>query len=137
LDADTGEESKIHFVFYTSALSPRNFDTESFKRQILNEFSNSDSIEVSIFFATDINKEIAAAEAIKPVVERGKIQIDKKGNFLLYGDNAAIVNVSVFSIKQLYATHNISLLAQKQKKIFSAWKLPKPQIHKNRLSLQI
>lgn len=111
LDSDTGEESKIHFVFYTSALSPRNFDIESVKKQIIKEFPNSDAIELSIFFAIDINKEIAAAEAIKPVVEQGKIQIDKKDNFLSYGDNAAIVNVSAFSIKQLYATHNISLLA--------------------------
>lgn len=110
-ESEMGEDSKIHFVFYTSALSPRKFDTESIKRQILREFSNSDAIEVSIFFATDINKEIAAAEAIKPVVGQGKIQIDKTDNYLLYGDYAAIVNVSAFSIKQLYATHNITLLA--------------------------
>ena len=49
---------------------------------------------------------------MKPVVECGKIQIDDKDNFLLYdGGNAAIVNASAFSIKELYAMHNITLLA--------------------------
>ena len=48
---------------------------------------------------------------MKQMVEQGKIRIDEKDNYLLYGDNAAIVNVSAFSIKQLYAKHNITLLA--------------------------
>ena len=40
LNAETGEESKIHFVFYTSAKSPKNFDAENIKKQILSQFSN-------------------------------------------------------------------------------------------------
>lgn len=39
-------------------------------------------------------------------------QVNSTDNFLLYGDNAAIVNVSAFSIKALYAQHNIQLLAK-------------------------
>ena len=31
---------------------------------------------------------------------------------MLYGDDAAIVNVSAYSIKQLYAEHNTNLLSQ-------------------------
>ena len=110
LDAETGEDSKVNFVFYTSALSPKKFDADNIKKQILAQFPNPDAFEVSIFFATDINKEIETSAAMKQVVESGKIQIDDKDNFLLYGDNV-MVNVSAFSIKQLYATHNISLLA--------------------------
>ena len=111
LNAETGEESKIHFVLYTSAPSPKKFDAENIKKQILLQFTNSDSIEISILFAEDIIKEIETAEAMKPVVERGKIEMDEKDNCLLYGDNAAIVNASAFSIKELYAKHNITLLA--------------------------
>ena len=112
LNAETSEESKIHFVFYTSAKSPKNFDAENIKKQILSQFTNSDAIEISILFAADIIQEIETAKAMKPVVERGKIQIDDKDNFLLYdGGNAAIVNASAFSIKELYAMHNITLLA--------------------------
>ena len=111
LNAETGEESKIHFVFYSSANSPKNFDTENVKKQIFVQFPNSDAVEVSILFADDIIKEIETAEAMKPVVERGKIEMDEKDNCLLYGDNAAIVNASAFSIKELYAKHNITLLA--------------------------
>ena len=111
LNAETGEESKIHFVFYTSAPVPKKFDAENIKKDFLAKFTNPDAVEVSIFFASDIVKEIETAQAIKQVIERGKIQIDEKDNYLLYGDNAAIVNVSAFSIKELYAKHNINLLA--------------------------
>ena len=45
-------------------------------------------------------------------MEYGKILIDNKDNYLLYGDDAVIVNVSAFSIKKLYAEHSISLLAR-------------------------
>lgn len=111
LNAETNEESKIHFVFYTSAPSPKRIDTENIKKEILAQFANPDNIEISILFVADIIKEIETANAIKQVVERGKIQIDEKNNYLRFGDNAAMVNVSAFSIKQLYATHNITLLA--------------------------
>ena len=111
LDSEKAEESKIHFVFYTSAKSPKNFDTENIKKKFLAQFTNSEVIEISILFAEDIIKEIETAEAMKPVVERGKIEIDAKDNYLFYGDNAAIVNASAFSIKELYAEHNITLLA--------------------------
>ena len=111
LNAETGEESKIHFVFYTSAPSPKKIDIENIKKIFLAQFPTSDNIEISILFAVDIIKEIETAQAIKQVVERGKIQIDEKDNYLLYGDNAVIVNVSAFSIKELYAKHNINLLA--------------------------
>ena len=111
LEPEKGEEAKIHFVFYTSAPSPRKCDAECVKKQILSQFQNPNEIEVSIFFVSDINKEIETAKAIKPTVEQGKIKTDQTDNYLLYGDNAAIVNASAFSIKQLYAKHNINLLA--------------------------
>lgn len=96
----------MHFVFYTSSPSPKKFYADNVKKQIFAQFSNLDAIGVSIFFAADIKQEIETSKAIKPVVERGKIQIDKKDNYLRYGDDAAIVNVSAFSIKQLFWLKN-------------------------------
>lgn len=125
LEAEKGEDSKNHFVFYTSAPAPKKFDAEGVKKQILSQFQNPDEIEVSIFFAADINKEIETAEAIKPTVEQGKIKIDQTDNYLLYGDNAAIVNASAFSVKQLYAKHNITLLAHNLRYHISGGKIDK------------
>ncbi len=34
LNAETGEESKIHFVFYTNAKTPKNFDIEGIKNKL-------------------------------------------------------------------------------------------------------
>lgn len=110
LKAEVGDESKIHFVFYTSA-SKKNINKARIEKIFREQFIDSSAIEVSILFAADIVEEIREAEAIQPTVEYGKIRIDKTGNYLLYGDDAAIVNVSAFSVKELYAKHNINLLS--------------------------
>ena len=68
--------------------------------------------EIDIFFADNIVDEIKESILRKPSVEYGKIQIDEAGNYLAYGDDAVIVNVSAFSIKELYDEHNIVLLSQ-------------------------
>ncbi len=59
-----------------------------------------------------IVSEIKESECRRPTVESGKIRIDKRDNYLKYGENAAIVNVSAFSIKMLYAQHNTNLLSR-------------------------
>ena len=66
---------------------------------------------LAIFFADDIDTEIHEAESVKRIIEDEKIRIDEANNYLLYGDSAAIVNVSAFSIKQLYVKHNTNLLS--------------------------
>ena len=111
LNAEIGNESKIHFVFYTSAPQKR-IDRGRIEKKVREQFTDSDTIEVSILFSSDIEEEIKESEARKPTVERGKILIDKTGNVLWYGEDAAIVNVSACSIKQLYALHNINLLSR-------------------------
>ncbi|MBQ9488029.1 MAG: AIPR family protein [Selenomonadaceae bacterium] len=134
LNAETGEDSKIHFAFYTSAPAPKNFNADNIKQQILSQFPNSDAVEISILFAADISKEIETADAMKQIVEQGKILVDEKDNFLLYNDNAAIVNVSAFSIKQLYAKYNITLLAHNLRYHISGGKIDseiKATIEKN------
>lgn len=111
LYSDIGEESKVRFVFYTSAPQSR-IRRDRIEKKFREQFTGISSIEVSILFADDIIDEIKESESRRPTVESGKICIDKSGNFLLYGDDAVIVNVSAYSVKQLYAQHNTNLLAR-------------------------
>lgn len=111
LQSDIGEESKIHFVFYTSA-PQAGIHRDRIEKKVYEQFTETSNIEVSVLFADDIVDEIKESESRRPTVESGKIRIDESNNFLLYGDGAAIVNASAYSIKQLYAQHNTNLLAR-------------------------
>lgn len=111
LQSDIGEESKIRFVFYTSA-PQAGIHRDRIEKKFREQFTDSNNIEVSILFAGDIEGEIKESESRRPTVESGKICIDKRDNCLFYGEDAAIVNASAFSIKQLYAQHNTNLLAR-------------------------
>lgn len=111
LNAELGDESKVHFVFYTSA-PQSGINRTRIERRFRNLFTDSSMFEVSFFFGPDVEAEINESESRRPTVEQGKIIIDAADNYLLYGDNAAIVNVSALSIKALYAQHNIQLLAK-------------------------
>lgn len=111
LNSEVGDESSICFVFYTSA--PKSgIRSDRIEKKFREQFSGSTNIKVSILFGTDVENEIKESESRRPTVEAGKIQIDKRDNYLLYGEDAAIVNVSAFSIKQLYAQHNTNLLSR-------------------------
>lgn len=111
LYSETGEESRIHFVFYTSA-PQGGIRRDRVEKKFRDHFSDSSNIDVSIFFGSDIEENIKESESRRPTVEAGKIKIDKANNYLLYNEDAAIVNVSAFSIKSLYAQHNKNLLAR-------------------------
>ena len=118
---DIDKESKIGFVFYTSAPKPRistkqiekieKIFHEQFIDTEIEQFINTDNIEIRILFAADIKKEIRDAASWKFTVENGKIYIDKANNCLRYDANAAIVNVSAFLIKKLYYQYEKNLLA--------------------------
>ena len=110
LNAERGDDSKIHFVFYTSA-PKKKIDTVDIEKKFREQFTAFDAIEVSILFVEDIEKQIREAEAYRQSVESGKILIDAPKNILHYGDDAVIVNVSAFSIKQLYAEYGTNLLS--------------------------
>ena len=111
LSSEVGEESKIHFVFYTSALQS-GIRRDRLQRKMFEQFSGMNNIELSILFGSDIEEEIQESESRRPTVESGKIKIDEINNCLWYGDDAIIVNVSAFSIKELYARHNNNLLSR-------------------------
>ena len=111
LQSDVGDESKIHFVLYTSA-PQAGIRRDRIEKKFREQFTGISNIEVSILFADDIVDEIKESESRRPTVEAGKIRIDEHDNYLLYGDGAAVVNVSAYSIKQLYAQHNTNLLAR-------------------------
>ena len=111
LNSEIGDESKIRFVFYTSA-PQGGIRRDRIEKKFREQFTDSTAIDVSILFASDIEDEIKESESRRPTVESGKIRIDEAGNYLQYGENAAIVNVSAYSIKQLYAQHNTNLLSR-------------------------
>ena len=111
LNSEIGDESKIRFVFYTSA-PQSGIRRDRIEKKFREQFMGASNIEVSILFGSDIEDEIKESESRRATVESGKIRIDESDNYLLYGDGAAIVNVSAYSIKQLYAQHNTNLLAR-------------------------
>ena len=111
MNSELGEESKIHFIFYTSA-PQSGIRRDRLQRKFKDQFSGVSNVELSLLFGSDIEEEIKESESRRPTVENGKITIDEADNCLWYGDDAAIVNVSAFSIKQLYAQHNTNLLAR-------------------------
>ena len=111
LNSELGEESKVHFVFYTSA-PQAGINKSRIEKKFRGLFNDSNNFEVSLFFDKDIKEHIKESESRRATVEQGKIEIDLADNYLMYGEDAAIVNVSAFSIKTLYAQHNIQLLAR-------------------------
>lgn len=111
LNAEVGEESKIRFVFYTSA-KKSGIRIDRIERLVREHFQDTSKFEISVLFADDIIEEIKELESRRPTVESGIITIDEKDNFLSYGEDAVIVNASAFSIKELYAIHNTNLLSK-------------------------
>lgn len=111
LHSELSDEAKVHFVFYTSA-PQSGINRTRIEKKFREQFADPNKIELSFYFAKDVEEEIKESESRRATVETGKIRIDEANNYLLYGDDAAIVNVSAISIKTLYAQHNINLLAR-------------------------
>ncbi len=111
LDAEVGDESKVCFVFYTSA--QKNGIREDRIQKLLQEHGLDNlNYEIQLYFADDVVDEIKESESRRPTVESGKIEIDQSGNYLEFGDDAVIVNVSAFSVKELYARYSTNLLSR-------------------------
>lgn len=111
LDAEVGEESKVCFVLFTSA--PKNGIREDRIKKLLSEHGlDTVHYDIQLYFADDIRDEIKESESRRPTVENGKLTIDQANNYLEYGENAAIVNVSAFSIKDSYARYGTNLLSR-------------------------
>ena len=96
LSAEIGEESKICFVFYTSA--PKNRIREDRIKKLLQDYDlDSQHYDILLYFGDDIVDEVKESESRRPTVETGKVTIDEANNALYYGEDAVIVNVSAFS----------------------------------------
>jgi len=111
LNSEVGDESKIIFVLYTSSQQNR-IRVDKLKKVLKEAFNNDPKFDLNVYFGKDIVEEIIEAESRRPYVENGKLKIDKSGNYLLYGEGASIVNISAFSLKELYAIHNTNLLSR-------------------------
>ncbi|MBE8951808.1 MAG: AIPR family protein [Quinella sp. 1Q7] len=125
LNAERGEDSKVRFVFYTAAPRKKSINAVDIEKKFREQFTIFDAIELSLMFVDDVAKDIKESEDRRPTVESGKLAIDRKGNFLRYGDDAVIVNASAFSIKELYATHGTNLLALNLRYHISGGKIDK------------
>lgn len=111
LNAEVGDESKIKFVFYTSA-KKNGIRTDRIEKIVKEQFQGNERFEVALCYADDIVEEIKELESRRPTVEGGVITIDEANNYLKYAEDAVIVNVSAFSIKELYALHSTNLLSR-------------------------
>ena len=111
LNAEVGDESKIVFVFYTSA-SKNGIRNDRIQRVFSDTLNNSSQFELKLYYGDDIQEEIKECDSRRPTVENGKIAIDEANNYLAYGEDAVFVNASAFSIKQLYAEHSLNLLSR-------------------------
>ena len=113
LNSEVGDESKIIFVIYTSAKKGgiRNDRLDKVFKNLIPV--GNDKYELRVYFADDIVEEIKESESRRPTVETGKLVIDKAKNCLWYGDeDAVIVSVSAYCIKELYALHFQNLLSK-------------------------
>ncbi|MBQ8750610.1 MAG: AIPR family protein [Alphaproteobacteria bacterium] len=111
LNGNVGDESKIKFVLFTSA-PKNNIRFDRLQKTLYNKLADQSKFELVVLFDTDIIEEIKEAESRRPSVDSGEIDIDVANNWLEYEDMAAIVNVSAFSIKELYVKHSNNLLAR-------------------------
>ena len=111
LNGNVGDESKIKFVLFTSA-PKNNIRFDRLQKTLYNKLADQNKFELIVLFDTDIIEEIKEAESRRPSVDCGEIDIDVANNWLVYEDMAAIVNVSAFSIKELYVKHSNNLLAR-------------------------
>ncbi len=111
LNAEVGEESKIHFIFATSA-NQNGIRKDRITKKIKDYFPDDANMDITILFVEDIIESIKELESRRPTVESGKITIDEANNYLNYGEDAVIVNISAFSLKQLYAQHNNNILSR-------------------------
>ena len=111
LNSEVGDESKIVFVLYTSAARGgiRKDRVEKAFKALL---PVSDKFELRVLYSDDLCDEIKEAESRRPNVESGKLLIDAANNYLSYNDEAIVVSVSAFCIKELYGTHGLNLLAR-------------------------
>lgn len=111
LNGNVGDESKIKFVLFTSA-PKNNIRFDRLQKTLYNKLADQSKFELIVLFDTDIIEEIKDAESRRPSIDSGEIDIDIASNWLKYEDMAAIVNVSAFSIKELYVKHGNNLLAR-------------------------
>ena len=111
--SDMGDESKIHFVLFTSAPQNR-INVPPLQKIVSDAFLGNSSFDFQIWFGKDILEAINDKKSRRDSVENGRLNIDDKSNVLLYGDDgdAAIVNISALSLKNLFNKEGKTLLAK-------------------------
>lgn len=110
--SEMSDDSKVCFDLYVNA--PRNGIKDQSIKKILEDYfgSDIDKYSVNVYFDKDIKNEIEELEARRPFVESGTLRIDEPDNVLFFNDeNAAVVNISALSLKELYSQYKNNCLA--------------------------
>lgn len=116
---DIGEESKNQFYFFTIA-PQKSMKTEAIKKVFNDTFKNNSLYELHIEYLDDVYQAISEAESIRGSIEEDCITIEGD-NCLTYNDQqAAIVNISAFSLNELFIKYGNNLLAQNLRYYFKS-----------------
>lgn len=116
---DIGEESKNQFYFFTIA-PQKSMKTEAIKKVFNDTFKNNSLYELHIEYLGDVYQAISEAESIRGSIEEDCITIEGD-NCLTYNDQqAAIVNISAFSLNELFIKYGNNLLAQNLRYYFKS-----------------
>lgn len=124
LNAEIGDESKVHFIFVTSS-KQNGIRKDRLNKKLKDYFSDLSNMDLTIMFGDEIVDSIKELESRRPTVESGVLKIDETNNYLCYGDDAVVVNISAYSLKSLYALHNNNLLSKNLRYHVSGGKIDK------------
>lgn len=105
--SEKGRNASIRVMFLTPYDPRMEKSIKNIEKAVAQEFAD---LNVELKFGKDICKQIENIQKSKPWVEDGDVKIDKRDNFLTYGDDAVIVNISAQSLATLYHKHDNSLL---------------------------
>lgn len=105
--SEKGRKPSIRIMFLTPYDPRMEKSIKNIEKAVAQDFAD---LNVELKFGKDICKQIENIEKSKPWVESGVVKIDKRDNFLSYGDDAVIVNISAQSLATLYHKHDNSLL---------------------------
>lgn len=108
LNSEVGDESKIHFVLYTSAPKSgirKDRGIKKFKEQ----FSDSSQFEIDILFGTDIEEEIKESESRRPTVENAKnIDAPNANERITFTHNSRTICIAFIAFASRYYQNNIT-----------------------------
>ena len=102
-DKDTTNKIIIRIITNYEA---HDFDEKVSIQNYVSSFSQDENITIEIVLNDDLDDEINQLTSNKKCVEYGELSLDKKDNYLTYGDeNSVIVNITASSLRDNYTRY--------------------------------